>query len=274
MVLDEGGAIVSDVFPGVKRKAAVVGVAEKGFMNIRLIARSRGGHASSPPAKSPLTELAEAVSKLNNHPAFVMKMTPPVKKLFDTVAPYSKSFAIRMIFANLWLFTPLVKMIAKSSGGEFESMFKTTQAFTQAKGSDAINVLPTEASIGVNYRIALFESTDRVLSRLKTIINNDNIEIDVLEVSEPTTVSKTDAMFETLGKAIRETWNDVIVTPYLMVATTDSRHYHAISENVYKFSPMDVSKDDLKKIHGIDEDISTENVENGVRFYINLLSKF
>ncbi|MCF7932419.1 MAG: M20/M25/M40 family metallo-hydrolase [Acholeplasmataceae bacterium] len=274
MVLDEGGAIVTGMFPGVKKKAAVVGIAEKGFMNLRLVVESAGGHASSPPASSPLTELAAAISKLNNHPAFQMRLSAPVKALFDTVARHSTSFGIRMIFANLWLFLPIVKLLAKSSGGELLSMFKTTQAFTQAKGSDAINVLPARAEVGVNYRIAIHESTDRVLSRIKTIINNPNIKIEVLEASEPTTVSQTDQMFDTLATAINSTWKDVVVTPYLMVATTDSRHYHAISDHVYKFSPMDVSKDDLKKIHGIDEDISIENVHQGVRFYIHLLSQF
>jgi carboxypeptidase PM20D1 len=271
LVLDEGGAIVSNMFPGVKEKVAVIGIAEKGFLNLKLTVRSQGGHASSPPEKSPLTELARAVTALDHHPSFKVKLTDPVKKLFETLAPHSKSFAIRLIFSNLWAFLPVVKRIAKSSGGEFLSMFKTTQAFTLAQGSDAINVLPTTATIGINYRLALFDHPDVVLDRIKTIIANENVEIEVLEASEATSVSHLDEPYKRIEHAIKSTWKDVLTTPYLMVATTDSRHYHNISDHVYKFSPMDVSKDDLAKIHGIDESISTENVVRGVQFYVNLM---
>lgn len=273
LVLDEGGAIVSKMFPGVKEKAAVVGIAEKGFMNVKLVASSKGGHASTPPKHSPVTDLAKAIQKLNNHPSFRLKMTKPVKLLFDTLAPHSHSFGIKMLFANRWLFMPLIKLIATLSGGEFLAMFKTTQAFTLAEGSQAINVLPSSASIGINYRLRPGETSDTVIKRIKRILNNDEIQIEMMAVSEATPISPVDDAFGLVRKAINLTWPEVIVAPYLMVATTDSRHYHEISEHVYKFSPMDVSKADLAKIHGYDEDISIDNVVHGVNFYINLLEQ-
>lgn len=273
LVLDEGGAIVSKIFPGVLKKAAVVGIAEKGFMNLKLTAKSSGGHASTPPKNTTLTMLSNAITKLNNHKSFKLKLTPPVRALFEHIAPHSNSFMIRMIFANLWLFLPVVKLIAKSSGGEFLSLFKTTQAFTMASGSEAINVLPAEASIGINYRLRPQESSSDVIKRIKKIINNDQILVEANDVSEATTISKVDEAYQIIEKAISETWPEVVPTPYLMIATSDSRHYHVICEHVYKFSPMDVSKADLAKIHGVDEDISTENVINGVKFYLNIIDQ-
>lgn len=273
LVLDEGGAIVSNIFPGVSKKAAVVGIAEKGFMNLKMTAKSSGGHASTPPKDTTLTMLSNAITKLNNHKSFKLKLTPPVKALFDHIAPHSNSFMIRMIFANLWIFLPVVKLIAKSSGGEFLSLFKTTQAFTMASGSEAINVLPAESSIGVNYRLRPEENSSTVISRIKKIIRNDQITIEADDVSEATTISKIDDAYKIIEKAISETWPDVVPTPYLMIATSDSRHYHSICDHVYKFSPMDVTKADLAKIHGVDEDISTENVLNGVQFYLNIIDQ-
>lgn len=273
IVLDEGGAIVSKMFPGVKEKTAVIGIAEKGYMNVKLTATSRGGHASTPPKHTPITDLAKAVKKLNNHPSFKLKMTTPVKHLFNTLAPYSNSFGIKMLFANLWLFMPLVKLIAKLSGGEFLSMFKTTQAFTLAEGSQAINILPSEAIIGVNYRLRSGETSELVLKRIEKIISNKMIKVEALSISEATPTSLVDEAFYMVKKAINYTWPEVIVAPYLMVATSDSRHYHEICDHVYKFSPMDVSKADLAKIHGYDEDISIDNVLAGVNFYINLLEQ-
>jgi carboxypeptidase PM20D1 len=273
MVLDEGGAIVKNAFPGVKEKTAVVGIAEKGFMNVRLTAHSMGGHASTPPKKTPLTELSEAVTKLNKTKKFKLKLTPPVKYLFASLAPNSKSFGIRMLFANLWLFMPIVKLIAKLSGGEFLAMFKTTQAFTVALGSEAYNVLPSKASIGINYRLRPGQTSEQVIKIIKKVIKHHVIEVEVLEANEATSISLKDDAFKMLTKAINYTWPEVLVAPYLMVATTDSRHYHPICERVYKFSPMDVSRDDLKKIHGVNEDISIKNVIHGVQFYINLLEQ-
>jgi carboxypeptidase PM20D1 len=274
MVLDEGGAIVSNAFPGVKEKTAVVGLSEKGFMNIKLTALSMGGHASTPPKKTPITELSKAVTRLNQTKKFKLKLTKPVRYLFDSLAPNSKSLPIKILFANLWLFMPVVKLIAKLSGGEFLAMFKTTQAFTVSSGSEAYNVLPSKASIGINYRIRPGETSEDVVKIIKKVIKNPNISVEVIEASEATSISLKDDAFKILTKAINYTWPEVLVAPYLMVATTDSRHYHEICERVYKFSPMDVTRDDLKKIHGINEDISIENVIHGVQFYINLLEQF
>ncbi len=273
MVLDEGGAIVKDQFPGVSEKAAVVGIAEKGFMNIKLVAKTKGGHASTPPKTTPITSLSMAVTKLNQSKAFKLKLTTPVKYLFESLAPHSKSFFIKMIFANLWLFLPIVKLIAKISGGEFLAMFKTTQAFTMSLGSEAMNVLPSEASIGINYRLMPGESSEMIVKKIKHIIRKYPIEVEVLEAHEASTISVIDDGYKSLTKAINQTWPEVIVSPYLMVATTDSRHYHAISERVFKFSPMDVSKDDLRKIHGVNEDITIDNIVAGVNFYINLFEQ-
>ncbi|MBU1094717.1 MAG: M20/M25/M40 family metallo-hydrolase [Firmicutes bacterium] len=273
MVLDEGGAIVSKMFPGVSNKVAVIGIAEKGFMNLKITALSKGGHASTPPKNSPITDLSKAVGRLNNHPSFKLKLTSPVRSLFDTIAPYSKSFGIKLLFANLWLFTPVVKLIAKLSGGEFLSMFKTTQAFTLATGSDAINVLPSTASFGINYRLRPGETSEDIVKKVKKIIKNPNILVEVIVANEASTISLIDDAYKMIQKAIRRTWTDVIPSPYLMVATSDSRHYHEICDHVYKFSPMDVSKKDLGKIHGFDEDITIENVINGTNFYLNLIDQ-
>jgi len=273
MVLDEGGAIVSNMFPGVNKKVAVIGIAEKGFMNLKLTTYSKGGHASTPPKDTALTILSKAVLKLNRTHRFKLKLTTAVKSLFDTLAPHSRSFLIKIIFANLWLFTPVVKLIAKLSGGEMLSMFKTTQAFTVSESSDAINVLPTKASVGINYRLRPEETSDEVIKKIKKIIKHQDIEVEVLKVSEATSTSLMDEPFGIVRQAIKKTWPEVIVSPYLMVATSDSRHYHEICQRVYKFSPMDVSKDDLKLIHGEDEKISIENVIHGTYFYLNLIEK-
>ena len=273
LVLDEGGAVVSDVFPGVKRPTAVVGLAEKGMMSIELCAKDTGGHASMPAKDTAVTRLSGAISELNGKRLFPLRLTPSVAKMFDTVARESTSFVIRLIFANLWVFLPLVKWMAKRSGGQMLSMFKTTQAFTTLEGAEAMNVLPSRAKAGVNYRLITGETSASVSERIAPVLARHGLEQKTVYAAEPTTVSLTDASFETITNTIRETWPEAITTPYLMMAATDSRHYHDISDNVYRFSPLRMSKEDLQSIHGENESIAVDNFLDCVRFYVRLCRK-
>lgn len=273
IVIDEGGAVVENIFPGVKKRSAVISIAEKGYLSLELSATSKGGHASAPPDDTPVTILSEAVCRINKGKVFKLKLTDSVKMLFNTIARHSESFAIKIIFANLWLFLPVVKIIAKKSGGEFLAMFKTTAAFTMMSGSRQINVLPPEAKIGMNLRILTGETVETAVSAIEKKINDPRVETRVLYGHNPSTISKVDEGFDRLKDAILTIWDDAVVAPYLMAACTDSRSYHKICSHVYRFSPVQMTKDELGTIHGNNESISIENITNCVKFYISFLKR-
>ena len=151
LVVDEGGAVVENVFPGVKEPCGMIGIAEKGMINVRYTVHSGGGHASAPLPKSPVTDLAKACRKIVDNP-FKMHLTPPVAGLFDTLGRRS-TFVYKLIFANLWCFKPVLNMICISSGGEMNALVRTTTAFTMMEGSSARNVIPAEASMISNMRL-------------------------------------------------------------------------------------------------------------------------
>lgn len=270
-VLDEGGAVTSDVFPGVKGNVAVIGTSEKGVMSLELVASGKGGHASTPDHQTPITVLATAVKRLNHPKTFSLRLTQSVRDMFDTLGRESQSFSIRLIFANLWLFWPLVKRLALKRGGQLLSLMKTTQAFTMMQGSEAVNVLPSEARIGVNYRLLTGETQAEVLERITKKLKGLPVSIHTLYGSDPTPVSQVDESYQMLEQAIQKTFGDLCITPYLMMATTDSRHYHRISDHVYRFSPLYMGKDALKSIHGVEEKVPVEDVIRCVRCYIHLL---
>lgn len=182
MVLDEGGAVVDGVFPGVKEPIAVVGIGEKGMMNVRLRAESAGGHASHPERPSALGMVCRAAADCESHP-FPAHLTKPAREMLATLAPHTP-FGLRVVLANLWCFGPVLCAAAEKLGSELNAMLRTTAAFTMARGSKQINVLPAEAEVGVNLRLLNTETPDEAAAYLRRVIKNDRVTVDV-EYAEP-----------------------------------------------------------------------------------------
>lgn len=270
MVVDEGGAVVEGVFPGVSAPCGLIGIAEKGMMDVCYKAKSAGGHASAPKPHTPVGILSDACCKIENHP-FKSHLSAPVAEMFDTLGRHS-SFVYRMIFANLWCFSPVLDMICKKSGGELNALMRTTVAFTQMEGSSASNVIPPEAKMVSNIRLNPFDTMDSGIEYLKKTVDNDAVEISIIHGMNPSRISRTDCeSYEKVALAIRSTWKGTIVSPYLMVQCSDSRHWGRISDRVYRFSAMDLTSEERATIHGNNERIRVDALARASEFYVRLM---
>ena len=272
IVVDEGGAVVENVFPGVSQPCGLIGIAEKGMMNAQYRCVSAGGHASAPKPHTPVGILAAACKKVEDHP-FKAHIEGPAAQMFDTLGRYSTPL-YRVIFANMWCFGWVIDLLGRMNGGEINALIRTTVAFTQMEGSSARNVIPPEAKMVANMRLNPADSVDSALAYLRKTVNDPNVEITALESFEPSRVSRTDCeAWEKVSAAVAETWRGCIVSPYLMVQCSDSRHYGKISDKVYRFSAMDMTAEERATIHGNNERIRLESVAKAVEFYIRLMQK-
>ena len=270
LVLDEGGAVVENVFPGVKAPCGLIGIAEKGMMNVEYTVRSHGGHASAPLRETPVSILSKACLRVLTHP-FPMRIDPPAAALFDTLGRHS-TFLYKIIFANLWCFRPVLDLICRRTGGELNALVRTTTAFTQMEGSAARNVLPTKANLVSNMRLAPGDTVTDAYQRLKKVVGDERVELRVLESFDPSPVSVTDCeAYSKIADALVRTWPGTVVSPYLMVQCSDARHYGRLSDRVYRFCAMELTAEERKTIHGNNERIRPDAICKATEFYIRLM---
>ena len=270
LVLDEGGAVVENVFPGVPGECAMIGIAEKGYINLQLTLKSNGGHSATPPEHTVVGKLAQAMVAIEAHP-FPAQMTKPVAAMFDTLGRHS-GFGYRMIFANIKLFQPILFRFCQKAGDEFNAMMRSTCALTKMEGSKAFNVLPPSGQIGMNLRLLGEDTVDSAIAYLKKVVKNDDIIYAVQTGTNPSDSSDVNCeQWELLRQVVHTTFPQAIVSPYLMMACSDARQYCRITDKVYRFSPMKMSNEERALIHGHNERIPVDTLLKTVEFYIRLM---
>ena len=271
-VLDEGGALVEQMIPGVAAPVALIGVAEKGYMTLELSVRADGGHSSMPPRETAVGILSEAISELQEHPVpgGIREVTGV---MFDYLGP-EMGFLPRLIMANRWLTKPLVaRMFGQSNEGS--AMLRTTTAPTIFQAGVKENVLPSSARAIVNFRILPGDSPAFVTDHVRRVIDDPRVEIRNVPPGprEPSpTSSVTSESFALLQRTIRQVAPTAIVVPWLVVGGTDARNFTEISSEVYRVGVTRVGPGDTKRAHGTDERVSVEGYADMVRFYVQLMT--
>jgi carboxypeptidase PM20D1 len=191
--------------------------------------------------------------------------------MFDTLGRHS-SFFYKIIFANIGLFGWVLDLLGKKQGGEINALLRTTVAFTQMEGSSAPNVIPPDARMVANLRLNPEDSVESAVKRIAATVKDESVILTVGDSMEPSPISETDCpAWDKVAAAVADTWPGCIVSPYLMVQCSDSRHYGDLSNHVYRFSAMDLTSEERKTIHGNNERIRLECVKRAVEFYLRLM---
>ncbi len=272
-VLDEGSAVVENVVPGIEEPFALIGISEKGYISVEMTVQGTGGHSSMPPPLTAVGRLSRAITRLqeNPFPANLAYVEPLFRKLGDQL-PFSQ----RLVLGNLWLLEP-VMVGALSQTASLNANIRTTTAPTMFSSGIKDNVLPDKASAVVNFRILPGETSDDVINYVRQIVDDPSVTVTRHGVAEePAPVSNSDSeTFHAISTTLRTVFSapQMVVSPSLVVAATDSRHFAEVADDIYRFSPMLLNGDDLKRIHGVNERIAVDNYRRMIEFYYRFMGK-
>jgi len=268
-VLDEGLVVVED-FPLLGRPVALIGIAEKGYGTLRITAPAKGGHSSTPPPQTGVEVLARAVLAITSSP-FPLRFAGPAADMVRTLAAEATP-AVRMAVANEWLFEPLlVRQIAATPAGA--ASLHTTIAPTMLRGSPKENVLPQDAAAWINYRIAPGHGAEEVLRHATAATRGLGVNIEWVQPPyDPSPVSSiTSDGYHILAAAASDGGRRP-VAPGLVNATTDSRYFATVADDVYRFQPLVASLREIEMIHGTNEYLTLDNLRRMIEFYAQVIA--
>lgn len=272
-LVDEGTVIVKDAVPGMRIPFALIGVAEKGYIMAELSVQTSAGHSSMPPRESSIGILSNAVSKLEACPMpVVFDSSGPVREMFESFAPQVPVY-LRIIVANLWLFSPLFVRILEMKPST-NAFLRTTTAVTQFNAGVKANVIPSSARVTVNHRVHPSNTLEEVLEHDRRCINDDRVKIRVMNSAEPSPLSSWDKHsfgFQVISQSVRQVFPEVGVSPGLMIANTDTKHYLDLTDAVYRFMPSVLTPEDTKRIHGFNERLEVKNYEKTINYFYHLM---
>ena len=273
LVCDEGGAIVLDPIAGVNGTYAMIGVLEKGMGNLRISARSNGGHSSIPTKNSPIARLAAFVCDLEKHEPMRAEFEPETAAMFRTMALYGP-FYYRLLFGNLWLFRPLLKKLMPGISGEAAAVLRTTIAFTMQSGSEAENVLPQEAALTINLRYIPHQGAEESNRIIGEYARKYGLEVEVLSAYDATKpVSIESEAYHLVEKVVGEVFPGLPTCPYVMTGGTDARFYQEICDACIRFTPIVYGPEQMKGMHGLNENVDTYSLTGAVDYYRTLVRR-
>lgn len=266
-LMDEGGMIIQEPVGGVKGIYGMVGVMEKGYGDVKFVAKGNGGHASTPDKNTPLVRLGKFMAAVERKSPFKRQFNQTVKEMFRRMAP-NMSFGMKVVFANMWLFQGLLIKLLPSISAAAGAMLQTTLAFTMAKGSDGLNVVPQEAWVTGNMRFIPHQDEEESIALISKIAKDYKIETEVIhkDPSCPAVDFNSDA-FHLVEAVASEVYPGIGICPYVVTGGTDAACYRDLSENCLRFAPLYIDEQQYGSIHGLNENIYQGTLPKGVDFY-------
>lgn len=267
MTLDEGGMMMQSPIAGVDGPFAMVGVGEKGCADLKFVARSGGGHASTPGKNTPLVRLGKFMAAVEKSNIFESRMSDVVAEMFTRMAPHMHG-GMKLLCGNLRLTRGLLTKVMPSVSPAAGAMLKTTLAFTMSRGSDGFNVLPQEAWVVGNMRFSHHQGGEASIKAVAKLAKKFDVETEVLDPGVPSPVADfTGEPFRLVERAVQAVFPHTYVSPYVMTGASDSRFFGRVCSDCIRFAPFLISDQQMDSIHGLNENVDVETLASAVDFF-------
>ncbi len=250
-----------------------IAIAEKGAMTVRVVAAGTPGHASIPHNDSASDRLVRALTRLRTW-ARPLRLTEPVAALLQRLAPY-QPFPRSFFFAHArrgWVWSALRSSLQHNP--LLEPLLRNTISLTMLKSGQKSNIIPAQAEAKLDIRLLPGEDPAAVLDDLRSLIGDPkvNVEVEDMPVIHPSSALNSQ-FYQALAHTLAALGPPGLVTPYLTPGATDSRFFRRAGMQAYGFMPMLLDSQELSRIHGVDERISTANLRWGIQVVFETLQK-
>lgn len=257
-----------------KKRFYPIQIAEKQVCWMKGTVRGPGGHGSMPVNGGAMAKLSQLLQQLDKYPLPV-HVTPAARLMINSIASGIGGLS-GFIFKQLTnpLLTNSVLKLLGERARIFAPLLHNTVSASLLHGSDKVNVIPSEISIGLDGRLLPGYQPDDLIAELRQIIGNE-IEIEVTQHGQKPAEPDM-GLFDTLAGILKEADPDGLPTPLLMAGTTDARLFSQLGIQTYGFLPMQLPEDFnfTQTIHAADERIPVEAVSFGTNAIYELLQRF
>ena len=267
IVIDEAGTILEQPIAGMDKPYAVIGVTEKGYMDLKITAKGTGGHSSTPPRKTPVARLFAFANEIEKKRPFKRVLLPEAQEMFHRMAPAFR-FPLRFLLGNIWFFKPLLINILPRISPFGEALLSTTCCFTMMQGAKAPNVIPKEPYLVANLRTAVHQDCEASLLVIKKYAAKYDLEVEVLQKNEPSPISDINSKeYGYLESCIRKQFPDIGIAPYIIMGGTDCRYFHSLTKNAFRFSPLRTTTAQINACHAVNENVTLSALTEAVAFF-------
>ena len=200
-------------------------------------------------------------------------LNPIVEKMLTGLSD-DMNFPYGLIFKNQWLFKGLITQQLKKNDST-RALLETTITPTMLSGGIKENVLPQYIQLTFNARLLPGYTSEQLQNKIESILKKSKLNFQLTRlanVKEASRISSDESAFYRLleQELLKQ---DIAVSPFLTLGMTDSHYLQSRSKDVYRLLPIVVNKNDLSRMHGVDERILVSNINLAINFYKKIMSE-
>ena len=275
-LLDEGGGNIESgaVYCAPEQNVCQIHLAEKGYADLSLTARGKGGHSSNPFGGSSLEHISRAISAVCAT-AQDADMPQALEQCLRALTPYVTEEPLKSLIQDIPGNSRAIMKYCASVKELFPLTATTIAPTMISGGSPACNVLPQDIKANINFRLIPGDSVDKLKERCTKALEGIAVKADFVQANDPSRLSEASGYgYEKLLEAMSYYYNNVVFIPSISAGATDARQYENICSACLRCSPfLSQASEVAGLVHGTNERIAQRSYIQGIRVLIRIMER-